>query len=187
MERKTVLCVIDVQNDFITGSLANEDAQKKIHNIVNKINSMNPKNCERIILTYDTHDSNYLNTREGKKLPVEHCIEDTDGWLIEESVYDAIIAAEERGIKLAIFKKPTFGSLDMMRYVDTFLRFPCNCDFEILGFCTDICVITNALLLKSHVYEDAAVTVISDCCAGVTPETHEAALKVMSMCQINVI
>ena len=186
MDRKTVLCVIDVQNDFITGSLANEEAQKKVPNIVAKINSMTLDNCKSILVTCDTHEFDYLNTKEGNKLPVEHCIERTWGWLIEKSVMDALIAAERRGIDVKYFDKPTFGSRDMIDYIDDYI-FIDDCDFEVLGFCTDICVVSNTILLKSLVYDVSEVSVIADCCAGVTPESHEAALKTMLMCQINII
>lgn len=186
MEKKTVLCVIDVQNDFITGSLANEEAQKKVPNIVEKINSMTTENCECILVTCDSHEVNYLESMEGNKLPVEHCIARTEGWLIEKSVMEALMNASKRGIDVKIFDKPTFGSRDMIDYIDDYI-FIDDCVFELLGFCTDICVVSNAILLKTLVYDNAEVSVIADCCAGVTPETHDAALKTMSMCQINII
>ena len=182
MATKKILLVIDVQNDFITGALRNEEAIKKLPNIVKLIET---EKFDKIYVTMDTHDKNYLNTLEGKKLPVEHCIDGTWGWHMPEEVRKtkAIQNAE-------IYKKPTFGSVSMAGNISANLSndFAHMKDYEftIVGFCTDICVISNALLLRAYLPNNK-ITVLRDCTAGVTPETHEAALKTMEMCQIEVI
>ena len=178
MEKRKILILIDVQNDFITGSLENKEAQAAIPAIVEKIKNFDG---EQIILTKDTHHDDYINTKEGEKLPVIHCIEGSDGWDIQKDVKDAVHA---KGIPVTTFNKPTFGSLSMARYLDGLEG---ELDIEVCGFCTDICVVSNALLLKAKLYERANITVDASCCAGVTPETHKAALATMKMCQINVI
>ena len=182
MEKKKILVVVDVQNDFITGSLRNEDAIKTVPNIVKKINDFEG---DAIYATLDTHGVNYLRTKEGEKLPVKHCIKYTEGWLIEKSVKEALDDAQNRGIEVKYFEKPTFGSHDLFckfrwKPQDEF-------EVEVLGFCTDICVVSNALAIKTAVYENGNVTVDASCCAGVTPESHKAALLTMKMCQINVV
>ena len=187
MEEKIVLCVIDVQNDFITGSLANEEAQKKVPNIVEKINSMTPENCDHIFVTMDTHNEDYLKTKEGEKLPFVHCVKDTEGWQLAPTVAEAIKNAEKRGVPVRVFKKPTFGSVAMGVMTALLTRDGIKRRFEFVGFCTDICVVSNALMVKANVYENCEVDVIENCCAGVTPESHEAALTTMKMCQINII
>lgn len=183
METRKILAVIDVQNDFITGSLRNEEAIKKVPNIVKKINGFDG---DAIFYTMDTHQENYMETNEGKKLPVIHCVKGTDGWQIETSVMAALNEAKNRGIKVVCIEKPTFGSYDL---VDAIKRVSlwADVDIEFVGFCTDICVVSNALLVKAAFYDKAMVSVIEDCCAGVTPESHEAALTTMRMCQIDVI
>ena len=183
METRKVLAVIDVQVDFITGSLRNEEAIKKVPNIVKRINEFDG---DVIFYTMDTHPENYMETNEGKKLPVVHCVKGTEGWEIEASVMDALNKAAGRGVRVVRVEKPTFGSYDL---VDEIKRISlwADLDIEFVGFCTDICVVSNALLVKAAFYDKAKVTVIEDCCAGVTPETHFAACKTMQMCQIDVI
>jgi nicotinamidase-related amidase len=183
METKKVLIVIDVQNDFITGSLRNEEAIKKVPNIVKKINEFDG---DAIFYTMDTHPENYMETKEGKKLPVVHCVKGTEGWQIEDSVMDALTDADRRGIKVVRVEKPTFGSYDLVEEIKH-VSLWADLDIEFVGFCTDICVVSNALLVKAAFYEKAKVAVVENCCAGVTPETHEAALTTMKMCQIDVI
>lgn len=183
METRKVLAVIDVQNDFITGSLRNEEAIKKVPNIVKKINEFDG---DAIFYTMDTHPENYMETNEGKKLPVVHCVKGTEGWQIEDSVMDALTDADKRGIKVVRVEKPTFGSYDLVDEIKH-ISLWADLDIEFVGFCTDICVVSNALLVKAAFYEKAKIAVVEDCCAGVTPETHEAALTTMKMCQIDVI
>lgn len=209
MENKIkVLAVIDVQNDFITGTLANKDAQKAVPHIVDKILAFDG---DAIYLTLDTHYFDYLKSSEGKKLPVEHCLINTDGWKIEDSIYQAVLEKAKQGCEIKYIRKNTFGSVDPV-YVDdiestttlkdailklekerTFQYIKDNgyidyipMEIEMCGFCTDICVISNALILKAYTHYFAEITVDSKCCAGVTSEKHEAALEVMRSCQINV-
>jgi len=165
-----VLVVIDCQNDFIDGVLGTNEALAIIPNVKKKIEEYRRRG-DKIIFTRDTHQNDYLNTNEGKHLPVKHCIEGTDGWDISDELD---VHSED-----FIFNKPTFGSL---RWKD----FGFNGDIELVGLCTDICVVSNALILKAQ-YPEIKITVDSSCCAGVTPESHQAALTTMKMCQIEVI
>ena len=162
------LIVIDMQNDFIDGSLGTKEAVLIVQNVKKKIIEYKSKGYE-IIYTRDTHNSDYLNTSEGKRLPVEHCIKGSYGWQIADGIY-----AEGS----EIIDKPSFGYTG---WADR--RFT---DIEIVGLCTDICVVSNALILKA-LYPDTQIKVDSKSCAGVTPETHSAALETMKMCQIDVI
>lgn len=165
-----ILVVVDMQKDFTHGALGSNEAMAIVPKVADKIKGFDGD----VVFTMDTHSSIYLDTQEGKKLPVPHCIKDTDGWLLDES-----IAPLSRGCKL--FEKPTFGSLELAEFI-------ANRDYteiEIVGLCTDICVISNALLLKAYLPE-AKISVDSACCAGVTPESHENALAAMKMCQIDV-
>ncbi len=190
MDKKRILVVIDCQNDFITGALRNEEAIKKVPNIVNKIKT---GNWDYIFLTRDTHPDNYLETQEGKKLPVPHCIVGSEGWDIETSIMDAV---KESNVPYSIHDKYTFGLSTLAEDLDNELdkngifAFPYddeNIEVEFCGFCTDICVVSNVMILKASWYDFADITVDSSCCAGVTPESHEAALTTMRMCQIDVI
>jgi nicotinamidase-related amidase len=175
-----VLVVIDMQNDFIDGSLGTKEAQAIVPNVKKKIETA-IQNNDLIIYTRDTHFSDYLDTKEGKKLPVEHCIKHTEGWKIP----DELMTPWTYGNAYS-FDKPTFGYKKLGGKLRTLLK-DCKCEeIELVGLCTDICVVSNALLLKAEFYEDIDVSVDATCCAGVTPETHEAALKTMEMCQINV-
>ena len=164
------LIVIDCQNDFIDGTLGTKEAQTIIPNVKKKIEEYKVRGDE-IIFTRDTHFDNYLETNEGKHLPVEHCIKNTHGWQIAD------------GLEVAgsnYINKYTFGYLDWREY-----NLKTN-EIELIGLCTDICVVSNALILKAT-YPDANITVDASCCAGVTPESHKAALTTMKMCQINII
>ena len=162
------LIVVDMQNDFIDGSLGTREAQAIVPKVKEKIKEYQERGNE-IIFTRDTHQSDYLNTPEGKKLPVEHCIEGTEGWEIAEGL-------EVPGC--SYINKPTFGWTHWSER-----NFE---EIELCGLCTDICVVSNALILKAE-FPDAEITVDATCCAGVTPESHEAALTTMKMCQIHVI
>ena len=183
METKKILVVVDCQVDFITGSLRNEEAIKKVPNIVKKINEFDG---DAIFYTMDTHAENYMETNEGRKLPVVHCVKGTEGWEIEAGVKAALEDAKLRNIKVACVEKPTFGSYDLVEEIKRISLWS-DLDIELVGFCTDICVVSNALLVKAAFYEKAKIAVVEDCCAGVTPETHFAACKTMQMCQIDVI
>lgn len=164
---KKTLIVIDMQNDFIYGSLGSAEAQKIVNNVKEKI-MVYKRNRDNIIFTRDTHNDDYLQTAEGGKLPIKHCIKGTPGWQIADGLY--IEGAE-------IIDKPTFGYMDWKNY-----KFY---EIELVGLCTDICVVSNALILKAA-FPDAKITVDASCCAGVTPQTHKAALETMKMCQIDV-
>ena len=172
---RKVLVVIDMQNDFIDGSLGTPEAQAIVPKVVEKIRAYDPWN---IYLTRDTHYENYLETQEGHNLPVVHCVKDTEGWQLREEVAEAAEGA-------TIVDKPTFGSNQLAAILMT-QRATEALEIELVGLCTDICVVSNALLLKAAMPE-APITVDANCCAGVTPEKHMAALETMKSCQIRVI
>lgn len=169
-----VLVVVDMQKDFIDGALGTKEAQAIVPRVVEKIENFDG----RVIATRDTHGENYLQTAEGKKLPVVHCIQGTDGWQLHPDVA-ALISRRP-------IDKPTFGSTELAK-----LLAKCHFDHTVdsitlVGLCTDICVISNALLLKAFLPE-VPIIVDASCCAGVTPESHENALRAMEMCQIAVV
>lgn len=199
MDRKckntcNVLVVIDMQDDFISGSLGTKEAQAIVPNVLEKVKKFKG---DYIIFTRDTHTDDYLYSKEGQKLPVKHCIREKEGWQIEKSLYKWIDDNHfAGGIPVGIINKPTFGSVPMQdgtpNVIDRVKRVmeehETDCvNIEICGLCTDICVVSNALALKAFFYDNAEITVDSSCCAGVTPEKHNAALEVMKSCQINVI
>jgi nicotinamidase/pyrazinamidase len=162
------LIVVDMQNDFITGSLGTDEAQNILENVRAKIFQYRAAG-DRIIFTRDTHGEDYLSTPEGRHLPVKHCIKDSFGWQIADGLCPP--GAE-------IIDKPTFGYSGWRNYSFD--------EIELIGLCTDICVVSNALILKAE-FPDAEISVDARCCAGVTPESHSAALLTMKMCQIQVI
>lgn len=168
-----VLVVVDMQKDFVDGALGSPEAQAIVDKVANKINGFDGE----IIVTYDTHQENYMETREGKYLPVPHCIEGTDGWQLNDKVHEALESK-----KYKVICKPTFGSVLLPVHIDN----PDNTEVTLIGLCTDICVVSNAMLLKAN-FPKMDITVDASCCAGVTPESHKAALTTMKMCQINVI
>lgn len=165
---KKTLIVIDMQNDFIDGALGTKEAVAIVENVKKRIKQYRDHGDE-IIFTQDTHDDNYLDTNEGKNLPVKHCIEGTKGWQIREGL-------EEEG-DLHVIKR-SFGYTGWEQF---HLE-----NVEIIGLCTDICVVSNALIIKA-LYPEIPVRVNASCCAGVTPEAHEAALKTMKSCQVEII
>ena len=168
-----ILIVVDMQNDFIDGALGTKEAEKIVANVKEKIDTYRSDNDE-VIFTRDTHFEDYLETQEGKNLPVKHCIKDTFGWQISSKldVADSVI-----------IDKPTFGSTKLMEYL---LSKQNISEIQLVGLCTDICVISNAFLLKAALPE-VLISVDSRCCAGVTPESHNRALESMKTCQIMVI
>ncbi len=168
-----VLCVIDMQNDFIDGALGTKEAVAIVDKVKEKI-ALYRKNGGRIIFTRDTHGEDYLDTSEGRKLPVPHCIKGTEGWQITSEL-------DTEGCE--IIDKPTFGSYELAERVAETENLE---GVELLGLCTDICVISNAMLIKAKVYE-VPVTVDGTASAGVTPESHRNALESMKMCQIEII
>ena len=165
------LIVVDMQNDFIDGALGSPEAAAIVPYVKEKIENFDGQ----ILFTRDTHTPDYLNTQEGRNLPVEHCIKGTDGWQIRPEL-DALRTTEA-------IDKPTFGSTALM----DFLKEEKDVEsLEFIGLCTDICVISNAMLAKANFLE-IPVTVDAKCCAGVTPESHKNALDAMKMCQIKIV
>lgn len=162
------LIVVDMQNDFIDGSLGTKEAEAIVENVRRKIRTYQ-ENGGEIIFTRDTHTEDYLNTNEGRHLPVKHCIKGTDGW----QIVDGLEIPNARYID-----KPSFGWMKWDEF-----EFE---EVELVGLCTDICVVSNALIIKAA-FPEINVTVDASCCAGVTPKTHKAALETMKMCQVNVV
>lgn len=171
---KKILIVIDMQNDFVDGALGTKEAEAIVAPVLEKINEY-PR--ADIIATRDTHEENYLETQEGRMLPVAHCIRGTAGWALNAQIAEAL-----EGVTM--IDKPTFGSTALVDYIFSAYEKE-DLEVEMVGLCTDICVVSNALLLKAKMPE-MKITVDSLCCAGVSPKTHEAALTTMTMCQINV-
>ena len=173
---KKILIVVDMQNDFIDGSLGTPEAVKAVENATKEIDGFDGE----IIVTFDTHFGNYLDTAEGKKLPIPHCIDGTKGWELNGDIRTAL-----GNRKYTAVSKGVFGVTDLPELIKEKAGAE-DFSVELIGLCTDICVITNALLLKAN-FPEAPICVKADCCAGVTPELHEAALAVMKSCQIDII
>ena len=175
---KKLLVVVDMQNDFIDGVLGTKEARSIVPKVVEKISGWDGD----IICTLDTHDDNYMNTREGKFLPIPHCVEGTSGHGLNPEVMVAIFSKRsDSNSCINTLSKRTFGSTALPELIrDAGIEY-----VELVGVCTDICVVSNAMLLKAN-YPELNISVDSSCCAGVTPETHEAALTTMRMCQIEV-
>lgn len=168
-----VLIVVDMQNDFITGSLGTKEAQAIILNVVDKVKKA-IENEDRVIFTKDTHFGNYMETLEGEKLPIPHCIKDTEGWEIIPQLQKYTNGA-------TIVPKSTFGYLPWLSWIPRDTE-----EIELIGVCTDICVISNALIIRAN-FPDMRITVDSSCCAGTSIEAHNSTLTVMKCCQIDVI
>lgn len=168
-----VLVVVDMQNDFISGSLGTKEAQNIVGNVVERIKECKAQGYD-ILVTLDTHGEDYMSTQEGKKLPVEHCIKGTTGWELAPEMAEAVNGCKQ-------YEKGTFGSKELVQ--DLVQMNPEEIEF--IGLCTDICVVSNVLLTKAWLTETPLV-VDSRCCAGVTPESHEAALNTMASCQVEV-
>ncbi len=172
-----ILIVIDMQNDFIDGALGTKEAVEVVPNVIQKIKSFQGT----IVLTQDTHETNYLDTQEGKNLPVEHCIDGSYGWELQK---DIKILMKEK--KLSVYKKNTFGSKDLVHELVELSKEEIIEEIQLVGLCTDICVISNALTIKVFLPE-TRIVVDESCCAGVTPESHKNALGAMKVCQIEVV
>lgn len=172
---KKILVVVDMQNDFIDGALGTKEAEQIVEPVMHKIKEYNTGN---IYATRDTHGTDYLSSQEGKNLPVEHCIKGTQGWEIRSEIAELLDGA-------VIVDKPSFGSLKLaeLLYEENKKE---ELEIELVGLCTDICVVSNAILLKAKMPE-IKISVDASCCAGVTPESHKAALETMKMCQINIL
>ena len=174
---KKILVVIDMQNDFIDGALGTPEAAAIVENVKAKILSY-PK--ENVFATRDTHHQYYMDTQEGRNLPVPHCIRGTDGWQIRPEIAELIFPDH-------IIDKPTFGSTQLAKLMEILeRREEDGIEIELVGLCTDICVVSNALLLKASMPE-TPISCDASCCAGVTPAKHEAALETMRSCQIRII
>ena len=176
---KRILIVVDMQTDFVDGALGTPEAVAILDRVAAKIKDYAADPDGVIFVTYDTHAENYMETSEGKHLPVPHCIKGTPGWELHPTV-----AAALQGVDYTPVEKPTFGSVELPALVG---QAAAGEDFtvELIGLCTDICVVSNTLLLKAH-YPEIPLSVDASCCAGVTPESHEAALQTMGMCQVEV-
>lgn len=169
------LVVIDAQNDFVSGVLGSPEAQEAVPCIVDKV-----KNFPGIVIfTRDTHDENYLESQEGEMLPVVHCVKETNGWNI---IPDLFSSAEES----LIIDKPSFGSIELADYLKEQNKIDPIESIELVGFCTDICVISNSLILKAA-FPDIPIWVDPGGCAGVSPESHKAALDVMKKSQVRIV
>jgi nicotinamidase-related amidase len=172
---RKILVVIDMQKDFIDGSLGTAEALGILPGVIEKMARYDEND---IYATRDTHEPDYLKTQEGKNLPVEHCIKDTPGWKLDPHV--AAHVPEDH-----IIDKPSFGSVELCEIMRGIASSE-DIEIELVGLCTDICVVSNALMLKAFLPE-TKISVDSSCCAGVTPDKHEAALETMRSCQIDVI
>lgn len=181
-----ILVITDTQVDFCTGSLGTKEASESVAAIVQKIEDAK-KRGDSIFATKDTHDKDYLNTNEGKHLPVVHTVRNTPGW---EFIPELKRALTEYPV--FVVEKGQFGSFDLMNAIVQKIKSLGKADdgygvtITLIGWCTDICVISNAIILKTA-FPEAQIIIDSKCCAGVTPELHEAALKVMASCQIEII
>lgn len=169
---RKILVVVDMQNDFVDGALGSIEAQNIIENCVKKIQNYSGE----IFVTYDTHFDNYMETKEGKNLPVKHCVKGTSGWELNESIKDSL-----KNKKYTEIEKYTFGSLKLPELIGDGEK-----QIELIGLCTDICVVSNALVLKAA-FPESEIIVDASCCAGVTKKLHMAALETMKSCQIKVI
>ena len=174
-----VLIVVDMQNDFVDGALGTAEAVAIVPNVVRRVTE-GAERGEAIFFTRDTHETAYLDSQEGHNLPVPHCIRDTDGWQLNDAVAEAL---SDRAY--TVVEKPTFGAVTLPEVVEQ-LAGDEEFTVELIGLCTDICVVSNAMLLKAA-FPEADMSVDAACCAGVTPASHQAALTTMSCCQITVI
>ena len=169
---KKAIVVVDMQKDFIDGALGTKEAQEMLPHMEAKLSAAQAAGA-KLGFTMDTHGEDYLATQEGRRLPVPHCIRGTEGWEIAASLQPFVRAAA------AVVEKPAFGSTELPALLE-------DCDeIELVGLCTDICVISNALVLKAF-YPEKKISVDASCCAGVTPASHAEALRAMKMCQVDV-
>ncbi len=169
-----VIVVVDMQNDFVDGSLGTAEAQAMLPRLVKKLSEARVSGAVDFVFTMDTHPAEYLQTAEGRKLPVEHCIKGSPGWEIVPQLQSFAALAK------AVVEKPTFGSTELPKLVTDYD------EIELIGLCTDICVIFNALLLKAF-YPEKQIRVDAACCAGVTQESHQNALSAIKVCQIDIL
>ena len=168
-----VLIVVDMQNDFITGALGTPEAQAIVDRVVSRIKGFDGM----VLATRDTHGPGYLSSAEGKKLPVPHCIKGSDGWALHREIEKLLVTPP--------IDKPTFGSAELGQMLSSYNKIKPITEVTLVGLCTDICVISNALLVKAFLPE-TPVKVDAACCAGTTPESHKRALDAMAVCQIEI-
>lgn len=186
---KKILVIVDMQNDFINGALGTKEAEAIVPNVVEKIKNYPDKEETVLLYTKDTHYKDYMSTLEGEKLPVPHCIENTDGWCINKQISSVadnegfLGFSSDKIINSRIYKN-TFGSEDLYELLKTYKDDIEQVEF--LGLCTDICVLSNAIMARMAL-PNTKIIVDASCCAGVTPESHNAALITMKSCQIDVI
>lgn len=174
---KKYLIVVDMQKDFVDGALGSKEAVAIVPALLEKIQNFDGE----VIFTYDTHQADYMDTQEGHMLSVPHCIEGTDGWQLIDQLEEICVEGGCRS-----YKKPTFGCVKLAQDLQAESLQGGIESIELVGVCTDICVISNALLLKAYMPE-VPMSVDAKCCAGVTPQKHEAALETMRSCQIVVV
>lgn len=172
---KKILVVVDMQKDFVDGTLGTQEAKKIVPAVVEKINRFDGM----IFVTFDTHFENYMQTSEGKNLPVAHCIKGTDGWELDKNVATALEKKHYTPVE-----KITFGSVELPTLIKEATQGE-EFSVELVGLCTDICVVSNALMIKAH-FPEAQVSVDQSCCAGVTVQSHIEALNTMRSCQIEI-
>ena len=189
-----IVIVVDMQNDFIDGALGSPEAQAIVPVMVDRLKELDDGNT-LLFFTKDTHSADYLDTQEGKNLPVTHCIEETPGWSINKQISSYVdynsnfLTYSTFNIRKSRVLKHTFGSIELADTIHELVYEKSDIEIDeiiLMGVCTDICVISNAMLLKAYCPE-VPITVDASCCAGVTPESHKNALAAMKMCQINII
>lgn len=189
-----IVIVVDMQNDFIDGTLGSPEAQAIVPVMVDRLKELDDGNT-LLFFTKDTHSADYLDTQEGKNLPVTHCIEETPGWSINKQISSYVdynsnfLTYSTFNIRKSRVLKHTFGSIELADTIRELVYEKSDIEIDeiiLMGVCTDICVISNAMLLKAYCPE-VPITVDASCCAGVTPESHKNALAAMKMCQINII
>lgn len=198
MDKKKILIVVDMQNDFVSGVLGTPEAQAIVPKVVDKIKA---EDYDRVVFTYDVHENNYLETREGRHLPIPHCQTIEGAFFVEQitDIFDEKNAQWDKGKDgYDIFPKENFaiGGNIWERFVSILNKFldiyvPLgyegeDLEFEFVGLCTDICVVSNAFAIR-QAFPEAEITIDASCCAGTTPEAHKAALTTMKSCQMNII
>ena len=181
---KKLLVVVDMQNDFVDGALGSAEAQSIVDNVVNKIKEADKNNYD-IVFTYDTHNADYMSTEEGNNLPVLHCIRCTDGWELVKDVEELAINCANHQFINKYFFKHTFGSDYLFENLNLEVFNDYYEEIELVGLCTDICVISNAIICKTA-QPNAHIVVDASCCAGVTPHSHDVAIEAMKTLQIEI-
>ena len=178
MTGRKILVAVDLQNDFIDGALGTKEAEAIVSAAAARIREWREAGAD-IFATLDTHEANYTETQEGKRLPVPHCIRGTEGWQLNPVIREALG-------ECTLVEKPTFGSIRLPELIREKIGDGKGATIELIGLCTDICVVSNALLLKAA-FPETTVQVNAACCAGVTPEKHKAALETMASFQIDIL